>query len=155
LVDDGHAFFAGTVVVVKVPAREDRDTERCEVLRGNVSQPTRRAFFAVRGLVPLCHKLQPCGTAVAPGHAPSDCDTLHAWQLADPPGGFPEDTLPRPVAYAWRDYRWKVDRQYPSQVIAGVRGLQCRQRGDQHAGARKQHERTRDLRRGKNPQTAV
>ena len=54
-----------------------------------------------------------------------------------------------------RESCWKVDRQDVSQVVAGVRGLQRRQRRDQHAGARQQHERARDLRRREDPQTAI
>lgn len=58
LVDDGHALLTGTVVVGKAPAREKRDAEYCEVPRRNVTQPTRRAFFAVRGLIPVGDKLR-------------------------------------------------------------------------------------------------
>ena len=160
LVDDGHKFLAGTVAVCEIPAGDDRNAEHCEILRGNDSQPTRRGFFAVGGLVALDDKLQLGVPAVAPGHAAkrhalSRRDTFHAWQLADPSSDFLDDGGPRLVRYTWRQYSRKVDRQDLSQVIAGVRGLQGRQRGDQHAGARKQHKGARDLRRGKDPQTTV
>src|SRR5262249_7368016 len=78
----------------------------------------------------------------------------HARQLADPPSRFLEEVERRRAADA-RRRRWNVDRQYLSHVITGIRSLQCSERGDQHAGARKQHERACDLDRRKDPQAAV
>ena len=54
-----------------------------------------------------------------------------------------------------RRRQWNVDRQDLSHVIAGVRRLQGRERRDQHASTRQQHERTGDLNRGEDPQTAI
>ncbi len=97
---------------------------------------------------------------VTPGHAAerharSHRDTFHAGQLADPPGDFFDDAGPGLVRQTGCDYSGKVDREHLPQVVAGVGGLQRRQRRDEHAGAGEQHERARDLRRRKDPQPAV
>src|SRR5262249_24206556 len=92
LADDSHQFAAVPVLVRKVSAGEDWDTEHCEESRRDGPEPTSRVFFAIRGLVPLECKLglKACAL-VAPGHDHSGRDALHARQLADPPSCLLEE----------------------------------------------------------------
>jgi hypothetical protein len=93
-------------------------------------------------------------TGVAPRHEGPGGDGVDAGQLSDPPRRFliegdglrAEDTGGR---------RRDVDRQHVLHVVAGVRGLQRDERGDEHAGAGQQHEREGDLRRRENTQAAI
>ena len=156
LAHDDDLLGVAAIGLGEVAAGDDRHAERREESGRDGAEARARILFAVRPDVALGRELEARAedAGVAPRHGRAHRDALHAGQLGD----APHRLLVEPVI-------WSGERPYDMtgtftastlRVSKPVlRRLQRKQRRQQHAGARQQHERRGDLRHREQTQAAV
>src|SRR5262249_22815123 len=129
LADDDHALAVSTIVIVKIPAGDERDAERREKAWRNSSKLRARILFAVCLRITLDRELE-SGAEVAPfppRDDRADRDTFDARQFRDAPQDlFVErhNLIRRPA----ERHDGHMDRQHVMSGEARLRRLQRQQR---------------------------
>ena len=153
LADDHDAFAVAAIAFVEVAAGDDAEPERGKEPRRDGAELRARIVLAVGLPIALGRELRGEESLIAPRHDRPERHLFHAGQLGDAADGFSVeagDLLGLP--------RVRHDRDVHRQDVApesGLLPLKREERRDQHAGAREQDERRRDLRDGEHPEPAI
>ena len=147
LADDHHLFPALAVAFVEIAARDEGHAQRREESRRDGAEASARILLARPFHMAIGGEFEARaeGAGIAPRHHGAHRHVVHARQFADLAQGLPIEAEHLLGRLAVR-HHGHVHRQHLARLQPGLRGLQCQQRLQQHAGAGQQDEGRGDLR---------